>query len=117
VADPLNRWTLNDRPLEIDASALTGLKDIQGTFTGLMDMNDGMTELFTGDGTQMVYFYASRKGNLIQHWFWTIRERLFKISYPTELIFSGPATFTTDVDPNGLIVTHIGTIKTPLRNE
>jgi hypothetical protein len=91
VSDPKIEWTLDDKPLDI--TYLKGLSDIQGTFTGRMDMDSGLTELFSADGVQTIYIYGPRSGNLIQHWFWTIRERLFGIAYPSEIIFSGPAEF------------------------
>jgi hypothetical protein len=106
-------WTLNDEPLEVSNLYLAGLKDVQGTYIGRLDMDSGLTELFSNDGGQMIYIYAPRHGNLIQHWFWTIRERLFGIAYPSELLFNGPTEFTITEPGEDGNVTATGTFRWP----
>jgi hypothetical protein len=116
VSDPKLGWTLNvnDEPADIDVSYLSGLKDVQGSYTGLLNMSSGDMALFTGDGAREIYFYAPREGNLIQRILWRIRESLFHVPWPNELIFSGKAdlTIANEEDEEGN-VTATGTFRWP----
>jgi len=79
----------------------SGLQDIEGTFTGLMDMADGATLLETADGTP-VTFWAPKNLPWWQHWIALARERLFGTPYPQEIVFSGfIGDVTTTYDEDG----------------
>jgi hypothetical protein len=111
MSNPKIEWTLDDKPLSTSDLYLSGLRDVQGTFSGNLNMDSSLMEMFYPDGVQTIYIYGPRRGNLIQHWFWKIRERLFDIPYPSEVIFSGPAEFTMTTDNDN--VTATGTFKWP----
>ena len=70
---------------------LTGLRDIQGTFSA--PLSEGVAALFAPEGEiHTLYFYGpDPKTPWWKHWFYRIRERLTDEPYPTVVLASGPA--------------------------
>ena len=96
--------TPNDPTPDENRQWVQGLKDISGTFTGLL--GDDIIGLARHDEPQMMYFYGPDPkvtGSWWRHRFYLVRELLFRGSrwlpempYPTAVIASGPAHITYD---------------------
>src|SRR6478672_3977575 len=76
---------------------LTGLKDIEGTFSGTLD--DGLAALLKGDDEPMTLYFYGPDPDLRwwERWFYRVRGWLAGDGeYPTVLLASGPAHMTFD---------------------
>lgn len=112
VTNEINASLETDDPLEpLDNGKpgfrLTGLKDVQGTFSA--PLSEGVAALL-GEPTdiQMLYFYGPDPNlHWWQHWFYRVRERLVGTPYPTVIRASGPARLTFDkeeVDGDDVVI-------------
>lgn len=101
-------WTYVDRQAfgEANEEKLTGLKDVQGTFEGVLDTSAADTQLFAQSGAQEIFIYAPKELSWWRHWIARLRERLFDTPYPIEVIYAGKLdTVTMATDDEGTTFT------------
>jgi len=76
---------------------LTGLREVQGTFSGKLE--DGLQAWATGSTAHELYLYGPDPDlPWWKHWFYRIRERVQGTPYPTVCLAHGPATMKFDTE-------------------
>jgi hypothetical protein len=74
---------------EANEEKLVGLKDVEGTFEGVLDTATFDSQLFAQSGAQEIFIYAPKDLPWWRHWIARLRERLFDVPYPVEVIYAG----------------------------
>lgn len=84
---------------------LSGLRDVSGTFSGLLDMNGDWPAPPSGP-VQMYLYGPDPALPRWRHWFYRVREIVRGTPYPTVVLASGPAfmRLDTETEKDGEIV-------------
>jgi hypothetical protein len=98
------RYSSSDDFATANQDWVSGLKDIEGTFEGVLDMATGAT--FLADTGRTIIIYADRDDlPLWRHWWALFRQRFFDVPYPQMVVMTGriSETSTTTNDDETIV--------------